>query len=129
MHASHLAEVVSLRRKIEALEHALAHSEAARDAATSATMQPNVTSIQLPSDHHRRRSDVAPAVTPIGSAARHVGLTAPSVETPTPVTSTPTGSAAWNDDDATFAERMAAKAFFREDDIDQRSRDWLLADG
>ena len=33
---------------------------------------------------------------------------------------------AWSGGDATFEEKLAAKAFFREDAVEERSRRWLL---
>lgn len=110
MQASHAAEVATLRRRIETLETSLAQAEAARAAATAVGDQPPVTSIDIHTTD-RRRTDRA------GDLEEQLAANASNITT---------GAAAWDDDDATFSERIAALAFFREDDTDEPARRWFL---
>ena len=110
MQASHAAEVATLRRRIETLETSLAQAEAARAAATPVRDQPPVTSIDIHATD-RRRTDRA------GDLEEQLAANASNITT---------GAAAWDDDDATFSERIAALAFFREDDTDEPARRWFL---
>lgn len=110
MQASHAAEVSSLRRRIEALETSLAQAEAARAAAVPVADQPPVTSIDIHATDRRKTDRGADLGEQLTANASNIT----------------TGAAAWDDDDATFSERIAALAFFREDDSEEPSRRWFL---
>ena len=110
MQAAHADEVAALRRRIEALEASLAQAEAARAAATPVSEHPPVTSIEVHTTD-RRKTD-HPGDLQDDLAANVSNIT--------------TGAAAWDDDEATFSERIAALAFFREDDAEEPSRRWFL---
>lgn len=109
MQASHAAEVSALRRRIAALEAGLAQAEAARAAEVAVADQPLVTSINEATD--RSETD--------GAAKLYEELTANA-------SNITTGAAAWDDGDATFSERIAALAFFREDNSEEPARRWFL---
>ncbi len=115
MQASHAAEVASLRRRIEALEASLAQAEAARVATSPVSDRPPVTSIDIHATD-RRKTDQAGD---LHGDDLHKKLSAN-------VSNITTGAAAWDDEDVTFSERIAALAFFREDDSDEPSRRWFL---
>ena len=110
MQASHAAEVSALRRRIETLEASLAQSEAARAAQARVADQPPVTSIDIHSTDRRKTDRVSDVSDQLAAHASNIT----------------TGAAAWDDDEATFNERIAALAFFRDDDSDQPARRWFL---
>lgn len=110
MQASHAVEVAALRRRIEALEASLAQAEAAKAAAMPVADQPPVTSIDMHATDRRRTDRVPDMEEQLAASASTIT----------------SGARAWDDDDATFSERIAALAFFREDDSDEPARRWFL---
>ena len=118
MHARHIAEVERLRARIEELEAALDDNDT--------DGEPQVTTVRLVPTRQRRRSDnqavtEEAAVQPVSS--QHLPAEDVLDEMVSTVTS---GAAAWDDEDVSFAERVAARAFFRDDVTDSRARRWLL---
>ncbi len=110
MQASHAAEVSALRRRIEALETSLAQAEAALAAAVPVVDQPPITSIDIHATDRRKTDHGADLGEQLTANASNIT----------------TGAAAWDDDDSTFSERIAALAFFREDDSEEPARRWFL---
>jgi len=150
---SHAAEVVSLRRKIDALESALAVAEVARAArVVSLQDNPPLTSISFGatvtgapatdlSSASAFHSSHQPAVVSVESAARRIdGTDASAVQPNPPLTddavrhpcpapaSSPEEPGPWDDAEASFEERMAAREFFAESTSTSEPawRRWLL---
>lgn len=118
MQASHVAEVAALRRRIEVLESTLAQVDAEQRSAFTAGANPAVTTIET--------HDGTPlALVPVASNEHEPQTQAQ--DGLAHLESLHEGAAAWDDDDVSFAERVAALAFFRED-VDQPARRWFLKD-
>lgn len=144
----HAAEVVSLRRKIDALESSLAVAEVARAAeVVSLQANPPLTSISFggpsadgkgPAASERDQptfvSSQEPAVVSVVPAAHRInGTDASAVQPHPPSTEDAARPPAvpedvWADTEASFEERMAAREFFADAPGGQepRWRRWLL---
>lgn len=122
MSRTHAAEVLTLRRRIAALEHALAVAETSVSSISSLPVShgntPAVAAADLPGQG-------APPGARAAQSESHADVSAAGnpqlVSAPTL-----TGAEAWDDGEATFTERMAARAFFREEAADDSARRWFL---
>lgn len=134
MRAAHLAEVDALRRRIDELEHALAQLDAESAERTAGDVgnddvPTGVTTIRLAPKHQRRRTDPPEAEAPASPHPPVEQGIADETVLDEMVSTVTSGAAAWDDDEVSFAERVAARAFFREDVTDTRARRWLLREG
>jgi hypothetical protein len=147
-------EVRLLRRKVAALEAALAEAHAARLSDHGACQHaPAQVDPLAPATSYAPASSefvapLAPAVVPV-TAANQRALSQPvepagprvvaTLETESPAAcsaeaavaatngATASFAAAWGEGPATFEERFAAKAFFQVGTVDEASREWLLS--
>lgn len=127
-------EVRVLRRKVAALEAALEVAHAARLSEQTGSCCHGRVDFDLPAPSapyvvaaSEFVAPLAPAVAPIGSP-NHCGLAEPAANAEAAVAaSTASFAAAWGDEQATFEERFAAKAFFQVGAVDEASRQWLLS--
>ncbi len=103
----HAAQVIELRSRVAQLEHALAKASA-----------DSIRSVPLHGDHA-----VSPATGVSGS--RDLSLLPPPPPVPTVVDDDPFEEG-WTGENASFEERIAARLFFQEDAVDERSRRWFL---
>lgn len=123
MSRAHAAEVLTLRRRIVALEHALQAATFSNGKAP-AVVEADRSGEGVVHDACAAQTAQQPHAPVAGNPMAPAEATEPSA----PIVSVPTpmGAEAWDDGDASFSERVAARAFFREDPADEPSRRWFL---
>ena len=112
----HVAEVNALRLRVAQLEAELAAIRTPR-----ATPRPPVPTTSAP-----EVAETTPPRRPLEVVAEDESATTPAAPVPNPGFAQAWEAETEIDDDVTFAEKLADRAFFDGTTVDERSRNWLL---